>query len=195
MQLTTICLLLWHSDPNSGNGADLGHYSWTQTLTDTALIFPVPAGTKAKSVVCEIQPRYLKIGLKGEIPLLEVKFPWNLSGVEFVHGCAIPDRLLVYNSENPSTISRIRIPLAKHHWDVLHSFKWFMKLRDSIWTSSISSRGLCDIATQITPPILLRLSTCYYVHLQSVISQQLTKKPATESNMMSQQNSRQDRKA
>lgn len=102
-------------DPNSGNGADLGHYSWTQTLTDTALIFPVPAGTKAKSVVCEIQPRYLKIGLKGEIPLLEVKFPWNLSGVEFVHGCAIPDRLLVYNSENPSTISRIRIPLAKHH--------------------------------------------------------------------------------
>lgn len=31
----------------------------------------MPAGTKAKSVVCEIQPRYLKIGLKGEIPLLE----------------------------------------------------------------------------------------------------------------------------
>jgi hypothetical protein len=58
-------------DPNAGNGADLENYSWTQTLYDTTLHIPVPIGTKAKSIICDIQPRYLKVGLKGQAPLLE----------------------------------------------------------------------------------------------------------------------------
>lgn len=65
-------VLVWYSEPNAGNGADLENYSWTQTLYDTTLHIPVPAGTNAKNISVEIKPRFMKIGLKGQAPLLEV---------------------------------------------------------------------------------------------------------------------------
>lgn len=59
--------------PNSGNGADLLHYRWTQTLAELELRVPfsVSCPLKAKHIVCEMRKKYLKIGLKGEPPVIE----------------------------------------------------------------------------------------------------------------------------
>lgn len=58
--------------PNRGNGLDLEKYSWTQTLQEVNINVPVPAGTKARFVVCEIKKNHLKVGLKGQPPIIEV---------------------------------------------------------------------------------------------------------------------------
>ncbi|XP_062148242.1 protein BOBBER 1-like [Alnus glutinosa] len=57
--------------PNRGNGLDLDKYSWTQTLQEVTLNVPVPTGTKSRFVVCEIKKNHLKVGLKGQPPIIE----------------------------------------------------------------------------------------------------------------------------
>ncbi|CAI0546779.1 unnamed protein product [Linum tenue] len=59
------------SIPNKGNGLDLDNYSWTQTLQEVTVLVPVPHGTKSRFVVCDIKKNHLKIGLKGQPPILE----------------------------------------------------------------------------------------------------------------------------
>ncbi|RWR93287.1 protein BOBBER 1 [Cinnamomum micranthum f. kanehirae] len=56
--------------PNSGNGLDLDNYSWTQTLQEVSVNVPVPKGTKSRFVVCEIKKNQLKVGLKGQPPVI-----------------------------------------------------------------------------------------------------------------------------
>lgn len=51
--------------PSAGNGGETDRYVWTQTLADVTVVFKVPAGTKAKQVVCEIGAKTLKVGVKG----------------------------------------------------------------------------------------------------------------------------------
>lgn len=58
--------------PNLGNGLDLEKYSWTQTLQEVTVVIPVPAGTKARFIVCDIKKKHLKVGLKGQPPIIEV---------------------------------------------------------------------------------------------------------------------------
>ena len=58
--------------PNRGNGLDLDNYSWTQSLQELNVNVPVPAGTKSRSVVCEIKKNHLKLGLKGQPPIIDV---------------------------------------------------------------------------------------------------------------------------
>ena len=58
--------------PNIGNGLDLENYSWTQTLEEVTLNVPVPTGTKSRFVVCEIKKNHLKVGLKGQPPIIDV---------------------------------------------------------------------------------------------------------------------------
>ncbi|KAK8599903.1 hypothetical protein V6N13_060290 [Hibiscus sabdariffa] len=57
--------------PNKGNGLDLEKYSWTQTLQEVTVNVPVPTGTKSRFVVCEIKKNHLKVGLKGQPPIID----------------------------------------------------------------------------------------------------------------------------
>lgn len=58
--------------PNRGNGLDLENYSWTQTLQEVTVNVPVPKGTKGRFVVCDIKKNHLKVGLKGQAPIINV---------------------------------------------------------------------------------------------------------------------------
>ncbi|EOA13779.1 hypothetical protein CARUB_v10026873mg [Capsella rubella] len=57
--------------PNKGNGTDLENYSWVQSLQEVTVNIPVPTGTKARTVVCEIKKNRLKVGLKGQDPIID----------------------------------------------------------------------------------------------------------------------------
>nr|AAM65278.1 unknown [Arabidopsis thaliana] len=57
--------------PNKGNGTDLENYSWIQNLQEVTVNIPVPTGTKARTVVCEIKKNRLKVGLKGQDPIVD----------------------------------------------------------------------------------------------------------------------------
>ncbi|ERN08706.1 hypothetical protein AMTRI_Chr11g99220 [Amborella trichopoda] len=57
--------------PNSGNGLDLEKYSWTQTLQEASVNIPIPPGTKSRFIVCEIKKKHLKVGLKGQPPIID----------------------------------------------------------------------------------------------------------------------------
>ncbi|KAF5731246.1 putative nuclear movement protein nudc [Tripterygium wilfordii] len=57
--------------PNKGNGLDLEKYSWTQTLQEVNVQVPVPSGTKSRLVVCDMKKNHLKVGLKGQPPIID----------------------------------------------------------------------------------------------------------------------------
>ena len=65
--------------PNAGNGADLGRYSWTQTLGEVVLSVPVPPGTKGRACDVAITRDRLRVGLKGQPPVLgeRRRGPWG----------------------------------------------------------------------------------------------------------------------
>ena len=52
------------------NGYDHGAYRWTQSLEDLAVFVKVPAGTKAKQLVIDIQKTKLVVKIGGQEPIL-----------------------------------------------------------------------------------------------------------------------------
>ncbi|XP_076958947.1 protein BOBBER 1-like [Bidens hawaiensis] len=57
--------------PNKGNGLDMENYSWVQSLQEVNVTIPVPSGTKSRFIVCDVKKNHIKVGLKGQPPILE----------------------------------------------------------------------------------------------------------------------------
>ncbi|CAJ1972337.1 unnamed protein product [Sphenostylis stenocarpa] len=87
--------------PNIGNGLDLEKYSWTQTLQEVNVSVPVPTGTKSRFVICDIKKNHLKVGLKGQPPIIDGE----------LYGSLKPDDCY-WSIEDQNTIS---ILLTKHN--------------------------------------------------------------------------------
>ncbi|XP_059441762.1 protein BOBBER 1-like [Corylus avellana] len=60
--------------PNTGNGMDMKNYSWGQSLQEVTINVPIPPGTKSSAVLCDIKTNYLKIGLKGQPPIIDGEY-------------------------------------------------------------------------------------------------------------------------
>ena len=45
-----------------GNGGSTDRYSWSQTLDDLQVALPLPTGTRAKDIVCDIKAKAIKAG-------------------------------------------------------------------------------------------------------------------------------------
>lgn len=101
--------------PNSGNGADYPTHKWTQTLSDLEVRVPLPIRVKARDCVVEYTKKSLKIGLRGQDPIVsgelqhDVKVEetfWNLSDgkeiiltMEKVNGMEWWSRLVMTDTE------------------------------------------------------------------------------------------------
>ncbi|KAK4431338.1 protein BOBBER 1 [Sesamum alatum] len=57
--------------PNKSNGLDMDKYSWGQSLQEVNISVPVPPGTKSRFIACEIKKNHLKVGLKGQPPVID----------------------------------------------------------------------------------------------------------------------------
>lgn len=75
---------LLSAEPNAGNGADLGRYQWTQSLGEVVVTVPVPPGTKGRACDVSIGRDRLRVGLKGQPPVL---------GELLVLGACLPGQL------------------------------------------------------------------------------------------------------
>ncbi|XP_032682031.1 nuclear migration protein nudC [Odontomachus brunneus] len=63
--------------PNSGNGADMPNYRWTQTLGEVEIKLPLKVNfsVRPRDVVVTIAKKHLSCGLKGQSPILDGDFP------------------------------------------------------------------------------------------------------------------------
>ncbi|XP_063532311.1 nuclear migration protein nudC isoform X2 [Cydia strobilella] len=55
--------------PNAGNGCDLEHYRWTQTLEEVELRVPLRQVLRPRDLTVVISKKHLKVGIKGQ-PLI-----------------------------------------------------------------------------------------------------------------------------
>lgn len=60
-------------DPNAGNGADLEHYQWVQTLDDVEVRVPFKVGfpVTSRDVQISIEKKHLRLALKGHPPVID----------------------------------------------------------------------------------------------------------------------------
>ncbi|XP_064616415.1 nuclear migration protein nudC-like [Liolophura sinensis] len=86
--------------PNSGNGADLPNYKWTQTLEEVEVRIPlnVKFPLKGKDMDVVIEKKKIKAGLKGHPPILQGEFPKEIK-VEETTWCLEDKKVLLINLE------------------------------------------------------------------------------------------------
>jgi len=61
--------------PNDRNGADLEKYNWGQTLQEVELRVPLGGAFKARDLIVSIEKKHLKVGIKGQPPIIDGDFP------------------------------------------------------------------------------------------------------------------------
>jgi len=61
--------------PNDRNGADLEKYNWGQTLEEIELRVPLGGAFKSRDLVVSIEKKHLKVGIKGQPPIIDGAFP------------------------------------------------------------------------------------------------------------------------
>lgn len=93
--------------PNIGNGCDLDKYRWTQTLEEIDLRIPIVTNLKLKSkdIVVEIKKKHLKVGIKGQPPIIDG---------ELEHEIKLEDSTWVF--ENSKTVMINMEKINKMEW-------------------------------------------------------------------------------
>nr|CAG4641073.1 EOG090X0AH4 [Eulimnadia texana] len=64
--------------PNAGNGCDLANYRWTQTLSEVEVRVPLSIAVKSRDLDIEIQKRRLRIGVRGQQPIISGELPHEI---------------------------------------------------------------------------------------------------------------------
>lgn len=71
-----------YAAPNKDNGLDMDKYAWGQSLQEVNITVPVPPGTKSRFITCEIKKNRLKVGIKGQAPVIDVRM---ICSIVFLH--------------------------------------------------------------------------------------------------------------
>jgi hypothetical protein len=61
--------------PTPGNGGVTDTYRWQQTLEETTVFISLPDNTVSKQLDVKIMPTKLKVGIKGQPPIIDGEFP------------------------------------------------------------------------------------------------------------------------
>lgn len=84
--------------PNSGNGADLPNYKWTQTLSEVEISIPLPVAVKAKDVIVTFKKKGLVAGIKGTPLIIDGETPKEIK-VDESTWCLEDKKTLLINVE------------------------------------------------------------------------------------------------
>ena len=90
--------------PNSGNGADLPNYKWTQTLEEVELRVPLPIAVKSRDCIVQLEKKSLKLGLKGHPLIIDGELEGDIK-VEESAWVLEDKRTLVLNIEKINRMS------------------------------------------------------------------------------------------
>ena len=52
-------------------------YKWTQTIQDLDITISVPSNYKGKDIIVDMKKTSLKVGVKGQDPIIDVRFPFT----------------------------------------------------------------------------------------------------------------------
>ena len=65
------------------NGGKTDKYTWTQTLSEVNMSIPVPENTRAKMLDIVISTKKIKVGIKGQPPIINGEFPEKVKVLKF----------------------------------------------------------------------------------------------------------------
>ena len=66
--------------PNPGNGGETDKYRWTQTLEECTVLIPLADNLLAKQLDVIIKSKHLKIGVKGQPPIIDGELHKKIKG-------------------------------------------------------------------------------------------------------------------
>lgn len=125
-------------------------YRWKQTLQDVTVTIPVPPGTRSRDLIVEIKKTKLKVGLKGQGPIIdddlckEVKVDestWTLGKLPLGVGDCVRSAVVHLLTVSPNVLSddqkEINLSLEK-----VDQVTW--------WANVVKSAPMID-TTKITP--------------------------------------------